>query len=371
MVGTSSPLKGRLLKLFCMTNSLQNLKDQSSPFRENLRGLKFLIIRFSSIGDIVLTTPVVRCIKKKFPDAELHYLTKQAFASIIISNPYINKVHVLQDDLDKIIDELRNENFDYIIDLHHNLRTLKIKKALNKSKSFSYKKLNIEKWIFVNTKVNIMPDKHIVDRYMKTVKTLGVINDGLGLDFYIDEKDIVKQHDIPVAHSQGFIGIVIGAAHNTKKFPVHKLKELCAKINHPIILLGGKEDYANAAQIASIDTIKVYNACGKFNLSESADLVKKSKFIITNDTGLMHIAAAFKKKIISLWGNTVPSFGMYPYQTDYEVFDVKKLWCRPCSKIGYDKCPLGHFKCMEKISVDAVVNDVNLLLNRDLGRLKD
>ena len=76
------------------------------------------------------------------------------------------------------------------------------------------------------------------------------------------------------------------------------------------------------------------------------------------------IAAAFKKEVISVWGNTVPYFGMYPYQTSYEIFDVKKLWCRPCSKIGYDKCPLGHFKCMEKISVDSIVNHVNILLRK-------
>lgn len=326
--------------------------------------MKFLIIRFSSIGDIVLTTPVVRCLRKKFPDAEIHYLVKQSFASIVLTNPYLNKVHIFKDDLETVIEELKNENFDYIIDLHHNLRTLRIKQALKKIKSFSFNKLNIQKWVFVNFKVNVMPDKHIVDRYMETVKDLGVMNDGLGLDFFIHDKDVVAQQDIPISHLHGYIGIVIGAAHNTKKLPVHKLKELCSKITHPVILLGGKEDYSNASQVASVDPVKVYNACGKYNLSESADLVRRAKLIISHDTGLMHIAAAFKKDIISVWGNTVPSFGMHPYQTRYEIFDVKKLWCRPCSKIGYEKCPLGHFKCMEKISTDGIVNHVNILLRK-------
>lgn len=326
--------------------------------------MKFLVIRFSSIGDIVLTTPVVRCLRKKYPDAQIHYLVKQSFASIVLTNPYVNKVHILKDDLDSIIEELRNENFDYIIDLHHNLRTLRIKQALKKVPSFSFNKLNIQKWVFVNFKVNVMPGKHIVDRYMETVKSLGVNNDGLGLDFFIHDKDVVAQGDIPVSHLHGYIGIVIGAAHSTKKLPVHKLKELCLKIDHPIILLGGKEDYASAVEISSIDPIKIYNACGKYNLNESADLVKRSKLIVSHDTGLMHIASAFKKDIISVWGNTVPSFGMYPYQTTYEIIDVKKLWCRPCSKIGYNKCPLGHFKCMEKIIIDDIVNHVNILLRK-------
>jgi heptosyltransferase-2 len=159
---------------------------------------------------------------------------------------------------------------------------------------------------------------------------------------------------------------VIGAAHNTKKLPLEKLKELCSKIGHPIILLGGKEDNENGKQIASIDPIKIYNACGKFNLNESADLVHRSKVIITHDTGLMHIAAAFKKKIISVWGNTVPEFGMYPYYGKHQIqnarFEINGLWCRPCSKIGYAKCPRGHFKCMKQIKTDAIVASVKQML---------
>ena len=326
--------------------------------------MKFLVIRFSSIGDIVLTTPVVRCLRKKYPDAQIHYLTKKSFASIVITNPYVDNVHVLKDDLDVVIDELKEENFDVVIDLHHNLRTLRIKRALKIVSWHSFDKLNIRKWVYVNCKVNVMPDKHIVDRYMDTVKSLGVVSDGLGLDYFIHDKDVVAQKDIPVSHLHGYIGVVIGAAHNTKKLPVHKLQELCSKIQHPIILLGGKEDHANALKIAAADPVKVYNACGKYNLNESADLVRRAKLIISHDTGLMHIAAAFKKDIISVWGNTVPSFGMYPYQTRYEVFEINKLWCRPCSKIGYDKCPLGHFKCMEKININGIVEHVNILLRK-------
>jgi len=260
---------------------------------------------------------------------------------------------------------LKQENYDYIIDLHHNLRTLRLKKDLG-IKSFPFNKLNIQKWIYTNLKWNMMPDVHIVDRYMKTVESFGAINDGEGLDYFIPANDEVKQGDIPVSHHLGYIGLVIGAAHNTKKLPVEKLKELCSKIAHPIILLGGKEDNENAKQIASVDPIKIYNACGKFNLNESADLVRKSKLMITHDTGLMHIAAAFKKKIISVWGNTVPEFGMYPYygkdQIPNSKFEIKGLRCRPCSKIGYAKCPHGHFKCMKQISMDAVVETARQFL---------
>jgi ADP-heptose:LPS heptosyltransferase len=179
----------------------------------------------------------------------------------------------------------------------------------------------------------------------------------------------VKESDLPTSHMHGYIAVVIGAALATKKLPLHKLKELCAAIDHPIILLGGKEDYENGKAIAQVDEIKIYNACGKFNLNESADLVKKSKLVITHDTGLMHIAAALQKPIISVWGNTVPAFGMYPYygkksSMQYDVVEVNKLWCRPCSKIGYKKCPKGHFKCMEKIAVNGIVNLVRQRLQQ-------
>jgi len=330
---------------------------QTPPFGGQ-GGFKVLVIRFSSIGDIVLTTPVVRCIKQQLPNAEVHYLTKYGFREILQSNPYIDKLHLLEDDIQHVITNLREENFDYIIDLHHNLRTLKIKRALKKVKAYSFNKLNIKKWLLTALKINLLPSVHIVDRYMETVKQLGVVNDRNGLDYFIPEKDIVPDKDIPASHSLGYIGIVIGAAHNTKKLPLHKLKELCLQIEHPIILLGGPEDRKAGDEIASADPIKIYNSCGKFRLNESADLVRRAKVIITHDTGLMHIAAAFKKPVISIWGNTVPSFGMTPYFGNAMVaditFEVKGLWCRPCSKIGYQKCPLSHFNCMEKHSVSDI-----------------
>ena len=326
--------------------------------------MKFLIIRFSSIGDIVLTTPVIRCLRKKFPDAGIYFLTKKRFASIVESNPYINKVITLDDDFDDTIDNLKEEKFDTVIDLHYNLRTLRVKQALKGIPFYSFNKLNTQKWIYTNFKLNLMPAKHIVDRYMETVASFGVINDGSGLDFFIPEKDAVKDSDIPFSHSQGYIAIAIGAAHFTKKLPVDKAKELCAKIEYPIILLGGNEDYNNGVEISNADPVKIYNACGKFSLNESADIIRKSNLVISHDTGLMHIAAAFKKMIFSVWGNTVPSFGMYPYKTKYEVFQVNKLWCRPCSKIGYDKCPLTHFKCMRKIEIDLIVESAKQFLKK-------
>jgi len=334
------------------------MEDAAQPSVKT--GKKFLIVRFSSIGDIVLTTPVIRCLKQQVPDAEVHFLTRDRFHSVVEHNPYIDKVHQLAHSWELMIEELKTEDYDYIIDLHHNSKTLRLKNALKK-KSFSFYKLNIQKYILTAFKINMLPKLHIVDRYMKTVESFGVKNDGKGLDYFISKEEETQMHDIPVSHTAGYVACVIGAAHGTKRWPVHKWKEFCAQMNHPIILLGGPEDAANGNEIASTDDIKIYNACGKFKLNESADLVRKAKLVISNDTGLMHIAAAYQKIIISLWGNTVPAFGMTPYYGDFSMTSLQMqttVWCRPCSKIGYDKCPLGHFNCMEKIEVEELLKRV-------------
>ncbi|MEP7164019.1 MAG: glycosyltransferase family 9 protein [Ferruginibacter sp.] len=320
---------------------------------------KILVIRFSSIGDIVLTTPVFRCIKKQIPGVELHFVTKLSYKIVTATNPYIDTFFYLDNDLPELIEKLKKENYDHVIDLHNNARSLRIKRALKKRAS-SIRKLNVEKFLLTNLNINIMPDAHITQRSLDTAAPLGIKDDGMGLDYFIPGKDIVNDSDIPTSHSAGFISLVIGATYETKKMPVHKLQELCYKIDHPVILLGGKDDFIAAEMIASVDPIKIYNACGKFNLNESADLVRQSKLVISHDTGLMHIAAALQKPIISIWGNTSPVLGMYPYYgsrstLQYDNIEVRGLRCRPCSKIGYHKCPLEHFKCMENQDIDMLV----------------
>ncbi len=333
-----------------------------------IRGMKLLIIRFSSIGDIVLTTPVVRCLKQQVPGVVVHYLTKNSYRGIVETNPYIDKVLVLHESWELLLHQLETEAYDGIIDLHKNLRTWKVKRALKGIKSVSFDKLNIRKWLLTALKINRMPEKHLADRYLDTVKSFGVANDGKGLDYFIPAKDRIQDQDLPLSHRFGYIGVVIGAALHTKKLPVHQLKALCDKISYPIVLLGGKEDRAAGEAISAGNTGKIYNACGRFNLNESADLVRHANLIVTHDTGLMHIAAAFKKPMISVWGNTVPAFGMSAYYGMHPVKDIRKeitLGCRPCSKIGYRKCPRKHFKCMELQDMDQISAEAASLWEKD------
>jgi ADP-heptose:LPS heptosyltransferase len=316
---------------------------------------KFLVIRFSSIGDIVLTTPVVRGLKKQVPESEVHFLTKSSFKSILEANPHIDKIYTINEKINEVLPFLKNENYEHIIDLHKNFRSKGVIMHLKKPAT-SFNKVNFQKWLVVNFKINRLPDIHIVDRYLEAVENLGVKNDFLGLDYFIPEKDELGIAELPDGFREGFTGWVIGGKHNTKIYPEEKVIEVLQESDQKFILLGGPEDAKKGDRIVWATGAHVFNACGKFNLNQSASLIKRARKVITNDTGLMHIAAAFKKEIISLWGNTIPEFGMYPYLPEDKekstILEVKGLSCRPCSKLGYEKCPKNHFKCMNEIKLE-------------------
>ena len=299
----------------------------------------------------------MRCLKEQLPGATIHFVTKRQYACIVKSNPYVDKVHIFDENLSEIISQLQNEQFNYIVDLHHNYRSARIKQAVN-APSFSVNKLNLKKFLLVWMKINQMPEKHMVDRNMETVTTLGVKNDGKGLDFYIPENDEFKISELPAPFQKGYIAFVIAGTWATKKLPVEKVIEICGKTSFPVILLGGKSELDEGEKILSQSKGNVLNFAGKINLNQSASLVRDANVVLTNDTGLMHIAAAFKKKILTFWGNTVPDFGMFPYQPHAGSFnlEVTKIKCRPCSKLGYTKCPRKHFRCMNDIDTGKAIH---------------
>ncbi len=317
--------------------------------------MKILVVRLSSIGDIVLTTPVVRCLKLQLPGAEIHYLTKKAFQPVLAANPYIDRLHLLEGPISSCFEALKAERFDYVVDLHHNLRTRRLKWALGATNG-SFNKLNVEKWLLVALKINLLPPLHIVDRYLAATQKLGIVNDNQGLDFFFEHEHQLADL-LPERYREGYVAVVIGAQHATKRLPVAKLVELCHKIERPIVLLGGKADAPHGGEIQAACGDRIFDTCGKLSLEQSAFLVKCAEKVVTHDTGLMHIAAAFDKPIASVWGNTVPAFGMYPYKvTNSMIAEVAGLPCRPCSKIGHKKCPKGHFKCMNNIPLDAIAS---------------
>lgn len=324
--------------------------------------MKILVVRFSSIGDIVLTTPVVRSIKKQIPGAEIYYLTKTENQDLVKHNPYITKTLLLRDSLSETIAELKNESFKEVIDLHHNLRTFRLKLSLN-APVHPFPKLNLEKWLMVNFKWNRLPEVHVVDRYFNAIRHLGIINDQEGLDFFFPPDFSFGPSAFGLKTGE-YIACCIGGKFSTKKMPAEKIASIVSGLKKPVILLGGEGDMEAGDNITkrSVNP-QTINACGKTSLFESAAMIRDSYKCMTHDTGMMHIAAALGKPILSVWGNTIPAFGMAPYygKTKPKSFisEVSGLACRPCSKIGFKGCPAGHFQCMENQAIEPIQEFLN------------
>jgi len=336
--------------------------------------MKLLVLQTGSFSSVMLSTPLVRCVKMQVPEVEIHFLVREKHLPLVEHNVYIDHKYAAER---VSLRQLKEVSFDHIIDLADNDFTKKLARAL-RQRPHSYRKAGFQTAIYTKLKWNVMPRKHLADRFFETVSFLNVQNDGRGLDYSVPKDHEVTERDIPASHHLGYVAIAVGASHFTKRMPVEKLQELCKMIDHPIMLIGAEREYADAEAIASFDPIKVYNACGKFYLHETADLIKRSKLLIAHDNGLAQLAAALQKPVISVWGSTTPSFGRRPYyDTHYlklhesvqEDVQLEKLWCRPCTATGRDRCPLGHFKCMKEISVASLAKIVHAKLN-ELGKSK-
>ncbi len=306
---------------------------------------KILIIRLSSIGDVVLTTPLVRVLYKM--GYEIDYLIKPTFSDVLIGNPYINKLLYYTPGVERKFCQLDAPKYKYIIDLQNNLRSRKLTLTLG-IPTLRLNKINLRKWLMTSLKINVLPSTHIVDRYIQTARKLGARNDGKGLDFFLYEKDIPSEK---LLGSLPFVVMAVGAAHITKAIPIELGAKILQKLDYPVIIIGALTDWDSAHQmIVQSGKTNIRNLCGKLSIRGSAGVISKAEAVIAPDTGMMHIAAAFKKPIAIVWGNTIPAFGMGPYYGDASVpslhFEVPGLSCRPCSKLGFNQCPKGGFQCM-------------------------
>jgi heptosyltransferase-2 len=308
-----------------------------------------------------LTTPVVRCLKEQLEgETEVHYLVKKEYQGLLELNPHIDVIHVYDNNLKALTAGLEKEGFHYIIDLHKNARSLMVKRRL-KGIHFTFRKLNIEKWLLVNLGIDRLPDMHIVDRYFEAVKALGVVNDGKGLDYYMPGSEEINTVERFGFAKDQYLVYAIGAAHEGKRLPLHKMTQLCGMIKRPIVLIGGKEDELDGFTIASVHK-NVNNQCGKTNFHGSASIIKQAALVISHDSGMMHVASAFKKKIISIWGATVPKFGMYPYLPDPNsvMIEADHLSFRPTSKLG-NKNSKKEQRTTDEIDLKKIVQAVDTM----------
>jgi len=319
--------------------------------------MRLLFIRFSAIGDIVLASPALRCAKQQIPGVEIHFLTKKSMKAVTEANTYVDHFHYFENDLTATIQELKAFSFDYIIDLHKNLRSLRIRKALGVP-YLSYNKLSVEKFLLTKFGVNRMPERHISLRSVDTLAPLGVSYDGKGLDYFVPSGT-----SEPSFFPGGYVALVIGASYFTKKLPLESLKVVCSQIPYPIVLVGGKEEKAVGDELALLDPARIVNTCGAYSLHESALIVSKAREVISHDTGMLYIACAFDKNVIAIWGATSPALQvepLMPAESSARVFQsiVPDLSCQPCSNFGTKTCPKGHFDCMKKQDLSGIIRTV-------------
>lgn len=325
--------------------------------------MKILLIRFSSIGDIVLTFPVVHAIRKAFPEAKIHFASKKSFETVLLGAEGIHKFHFLSDSFSSFKSEIKSEGFDYIIDLHNNLRTRRLTLGIP-AKIARFDKLNLRKWLFTQFKFNALPNVHVVDRYLETLKVLGInsIDQPMNRFCIPTSSNVNIQERFPMLNSS-YVAVAIGAQFKTKRVPKEKWLEIFSKTDYQFLIVGGEMDRETGDWLVDNCPSKVIvNACGELTILESASVVSQAKSLLTNDTGMMHIAACFDTQIISIWGNTTPEFGMSPYRpqgtkTD-KIFQVDGLSCRPCSKIGHQECPKKHFRCMNEQDAKAIAESI-------------
>ena len=318
--------------------------------------LKILVVRFSSIGDIVLTTPVVRILKTQ-KNAEVHFLTKREYSSLMENNPYIDKIHLINNSVDEVKDQLFSEKFDYIIDLHNNLRSqlLRILKVPIKK----YSKSNFKKFIYMIFGINLLKNKHVVDRYIGALSFLDLKNDNKGLDYFIEDGALFD-YDI----KQNYITWCIGASKIQKQLSVNQISTIASKLNFPIILLGGRDEKKNGDEIIQLSKRDgILNLCGQVSINQSAYLIKHSNYLFTNDTGLMHIGSAYNKKIISFWGCTKPHLGFYPYvDASNSLMIVSEKSERQCSKHG-SSCRFTDKGCVKEIDSQEMIDRIEKFIS--------
>jgi ADP-heptose:LPS heptosyltransferase len=317
---------------------------------------KILIIRFSAIGDIVLTSPVLRILQEGLMGgAELHMVVRKRYLSVVEHNSRLSKVFSFENTVQEVMEPLSLESYDYIIDLQNNLRSNLIKKRLGVL-AFTVEKKNWAKfvWIKFGFKLDI---PHVVQRYIDTLKTLGLEDDGKGLEFEIPEEIKVE---LPF---DNYTAVVIGANHFGKRPDASNWLNILHRIPGNIVLVGGREEEMMSTAL-TVDS-RVYSAVNKLNLMESAWVVKNAELVVAGDTGLMHIAAAFSKNIISIWGCTRPGLGMSPWMPGKKsvMLEPQGRGDRPCSKLG-DSCNHGQLnRCIHEIDLNKLEQAARSILS--------
>ena len=319
--------------------------------------LRVLCVRFSSIGDILLTTPLVRALKRRHPSAELFVVTKQAMAPLVADNPHLSGVVTLApgEPIGDLARRLRALAPTHGLDLHGSLRSAALRLLVRGPKWSGYSKRKLARTVLISSKIDLY-GKHlpVAERYFEAARALDVRPDGGPVEFFVapEAKETVAQWLEVRGVTQPFAALAPGAAHATKRWPIAHWQQLALRLSaagYAIVAVGGPEDRGLAAELGA----GIVNAAGEFSLQETGACLARAKVLVSGDTGVMHMASGVGTPVVALFGPTVKAFGFFPYTQGAVVLE-RDMNCRPCSSMGTAHCPLGHHRCMRDILPDAV-----------------
>jgi lipopolysaccharide heptosyltransferase II len=344
--------------------------------------MKILIIRLSSLGDIILTFPLISLIKSRYPESKIDYLVKKEYTELL--QIAVNLDSIIAFDTKNGFSELlktrkiiKSNNYDVIIDLHNNQRSI-FMRSFQRAKKYVFKKHSIKKILFVKFKLNFLKNyEPIKERYISSAEAF--LNETgkeekVGCMFKIPagvSEELKNNYEFLNRKGIKIVGFCPSARHFTKIYPSEKFieigKNIISNFNSEILLFGDKNDIARNETIKTALGNKCHNLAGKLSLIQTAAAMATCELIISNDTGLMHLSNLLKKNLIAIFGSTVREFGFFPDGENTSIFEVDDLKCRPCSHIGRKSCPKKHFKCMNDIHPERIISKAGEVLSSGSG----
>jgi lipopolysaccharide heptosyltransferase II len=347
---------------------------------------KTVVFRLSSIGDIILSSLLLRVMRKAVgKEARIDFVVRKEYAELVRYNHHLSIVHEYDPEtgfegLQKLARELYDEHYDLAVDIHDSIRTKVLRASCRAKDTVVVDKRKMERWLLINLKRNAYDDNlSVAERYLETLEKYGVENDNKGLEIFIPDLTLFdvsgKMSALRLNQYEKVVGICPGSKHFTKRWQKEKFSDVavqCAqKYGAKILLFGGeteKEDCAYVAREISrrVSEKSVTDFAGEFSLLETAAALEFCDVIVTNDSGLMHLAAAKQKKIVAIFGSTAREFGFAPYGTESVIVENNNLDCRPCTHIGRKSCPKEHFRCMVDVGVEEVLEEVKKMIGTDL-----
>lgn len=325
-------------------------------------GPDVLVVRFSAIGDILLTTPLLRAIRVRYPGARIAVLTKERYAPLLSHNPHVSEVLGVApgEGILAIAERIRGVRYSHLLDLHGNLRSHALRR-LAPGPWRSYGKRRVQRALLIAAKRDARGGEvPVAERYFEAAGELEVEPDGGPPDFFLaeeaDRQAAERLEALGLGRDRPLVAVAPGAAHATKRWPPEHWVELIRRITPTgadVAILGGPDDASVAADIARLAGPAVGSVAGALGLQETGAVIRRAEALVSGDTGVMHMATGVGTPVIALFGPTVRQFGFFPYRAPASVVELD-LPCRPCSAHGTSRCPLGHHRCMRQMLPDLV-----------------